>query len=403
MNTPFLFDTRTIYALGAAVLWLSGLIVFLAIPAYPPDLRRVGRRWAAASAILGTAYGATAFTRGGSDPIPIIGGHLMTILATCTYFDAVTALGERGGFDWRSYLPVPLVFASAYYFSLVSPDRAHRVAVLSAVTAWQGLRNAYLLFRSRGEPKTFVRASAAAFGTWGLLLVARTGSALEGRFPISPFITTRFEQVFLSSSVIVCVFLSFSFLIIGGERLGASLRASEAQYRSSFEDAREQSIRDPLTNLYNRRYFDDVVPRDAAEAERSGKSLLLAVLDVDRFKEINDRWGHHAGDRLLLALTGVLSREVRKADLVCRIGGDEFLVVLRNTEPDEGTRLGERLCAAFAGCGVDVGDGAAVNGSLSIGLAHYHAGRETIDETLRRADGALYEAKRRGANRVVYS
>jgi len=87
---------------------LGGVIVLLAIASYPAALRRIGRRWAAASAFMRAACARTAFTRFGADPIPIVGRHLMAILATCTYFDAVTVLCEHREPDWRSYLPLPL-------------------------------------------------------------------------------------------------------------------------------------------------------------------------------------------------------------------------------------------------------------------------------------------------------
>ena len=403
MSPAFSLDTRTIYSLGSLILWASGLIVFFGSASYTGDLRRIGRRWASAGALLGTAYAVTAFTRVSVDPLPVIFGHVFTVLATCTYFEAVTELSGRRPYGWRSYLPALVVTVSAFEFSVASPDRAHRIAVLSAVTGWQAARNALVLFRSRSEPRNYMRASAGAFALWALLLATRTAVSLgmPGLFPSSPFLTSTFEQGFLCLTVVVCVVLSFSFLIIRSERLGASLRASESEHRAISERAREDSLRDPLTNLYNRRYFEEAISRDEAQAARSGEPLAVAALDIDRFKQTNDRYGHVAGDDALLALSGVLSREVRKSDLACRMGGDEFVIVLRNTPLPEALRLGDRLRGAFAAEAIEIGGGNAVHCSISIGMALYRAGRETIKDAMRRADEALYEAKRLGGDRVA--
>jgi diguanylate cyclase (GGDEF)-like protein/PAS domain S-box-containing protein len=176
-------------------------------------------------------------------------------------------------------------------------------------------------------------------------------------------------------------------------------RLAEIEYLN--ERLREQSIRDPLTNLFNRRYFEEAIPREAAYAVRSGEPLTIAALDIDLFKRVNDENGHAAGDALLQAFAGVLSREARASDLACRMGGDEFLVILRSTPLDTAIHLVERWRTAFSASPIDLGGGSVVRSSVSIGVALFHAGRETIEDAMRRADSALYEAKRLGRDRVV--
>jgi diguanylate cyclase (GGDEF)-like protein/PAS domain S-box-containing protein len=165
----------------------------------------------------------------------------------------------------------------------------------------------------------------------------------------------------------------------------------------------EQAIRDPLTNLYNRRHFEEAVRRDAAHAARAGALLTIAVLDVDCFKNVNDTYGHAVGDSVLQALAGILVREVRQSELACRMGGDEFAVVLRDTPLVAAANSADRWRAAFASAPIAAGRGGTVQASVSIGVAPYHASVESLEDAMHRADAALYEAKRLGRNRVVVS
>jgi diguanylate cyclase (GGDEF)-like protein/PAS domain S-box-containing protein len=164
---------------------------------------------------------------------------------------------------------------------------------------------------------------------------------------------------------------------------------------------REQSIRDPLTDLYNRRYFHEVITRDAAHAARRGEPLTIAALDIDLFKAVNDTHGHAAGDAVLRTLAGILSRNLRESDLACRMGGDEFVVVLRATPLDAAVRLAERWSTDFSASPIDVGGGVVLHSSVSIGVTLFHPAQEMIEDAMRRVDSALYDAKSLGRNRVV--
>jgi diguanylate cyclase (GGDEF)-like protein len=105
----------------------------------------------------------------------------------------------------------------------------------------------------------------------------------------------------------------------------------------------EQAMRDPLTGLYNRRYFDETLANHAEAASRYGRELGLVLFDLDRFKQINDAHGHAAGDGVLRAFAGTLQATARKADIACRIGGDEFAVILPETGMASARRFAERV------------------------------------------------------------
>ena len=117
------------------------------------------------------------------------------------------------------------------------------------------------------------------------------------------------------------------------------------------------------------------------------------ALDIDRFKEVNDKHGHAAGDQVLRVLAGILISGVRGSDLVCRIGGDEFVILLAGAAGDVVVERAERVRAEFAATPIDLGNGNLLRCTLSVGVAVLQGAGEGVESTLRRADAALYEAK----------
>ncbi len=164
---------------------------------------------------------------------------------------------------------------------------------------------------------------------------------------------------------------------------------------------REQAVRDPLTSLHNRRYLDETINRDMARVSRGGLPLAVAALDLDRFKEINDTHGHAAGDQVLRRMADVLRLHVRASDLVCRSGGEEFVVVMPGATLPAALASAGRWRVTFASELISVREGVSVSCTVSIGVALHHSRKETFDACLERADAALYAAKRFGRDRVV--
>ncbi|MEM7634479.1 MAG: diguanylate cyclase, partial [Pseudomonadota bacterium] len=174
------------------------------------------------------------------------------------------------------------------------------------------------------------------------------------------------------------------------------------QLRTNVARSMEMAVTDPLTGLYNRRHMDNQLEIQLANADARGSPLSILTLDVDFFKPINDTHGHDVGDRVLKELAGRLKEQVRTIDLCCRIGGEEFLIVLPGTQLQVGFTVAERLRRTISAVPFDVG---ASSGPLaitvSIGVAGYGTAGDTPEVILKRADEALYKAKRTGRNRVV--
>jgi diguanylate cyclase (GGDEF)-like protein len=163
---------------------------------------------------------------------------------------------------------------------------------------------------------------------------------------------------------------------------------------------RNLSVRDPLTGLFNRRYMEESLQREIATAQRKNRTLAVVILDLDYFKKFNDTFGHEAGDFLLREVGSLLSRKSRIGDIACRFGGEEFVLIYPEAEPDIAIQLAEQLRVAIQGLHLQQFGRSLGQVSASFGLAFFPHHGNTADQLLRAADKALYEAKAAGRNRV---
>ncbi len=165
-----------------------------------------------------------------------------------------------------------------------------------------------------------------------------------------------------------------------------------------YEDLYDQARRDALTGLVNRRVFTERIQQEVRNAERYGHPLALACLDLDHFKAVNDKMGHAEGDEVLRKVSKAISRIVRDSDLLARVGGDEFALLLPNTHEERAVVLTQRLCDEVRSLNV------AAPGSpplgVSIGLACWQEGLDT-EAWMEQADAALYRAKAAGRSQVA--
>jgi len=161
---------------------------------------------------------------------------------------------------------------------------------------------------------------------------------------------------------------------------------------------REEAIRDTLTGLYNRRFFDELAPVLLADADRSGSTLAAVMVDIDHFKQLNDRHGHLAGDDVLRATGVFLRQNVRQSDVVIRMGGEEFLILFPHTQEEQSFERIETIRDNFARQSIEY-DGILINATFSAGMALYPVDAHSMNDLLRLADTALYQAKNSGRNR----
>jgi len=189
-------------------------------------------------------------------------------------------------------------------------------------------------------------------------------------------------------------------------RLATTAQAIAEQVALSLSNAklrqvlRDQSIKDPLTGLFNRRYMEETLGRELVRAERQKTSLSLIVLDIDHFKHINDTHGHPAGDSILRKTGHFLGSSVRESDVACRYGGEEFILILPDCPKEAALAKARELCERTrvltfpeAGGGVEI--------TASFGVSSFPADGIEPQSLIQAADAALYVAKRSGRNRVA--
>ena len=181
---------------------------------------------------------------------------------------------------------------------------------------------------------------------------------------------------------------------------GLFLGRVQRRHRDAQRELAATTLTDRLTGLYNYGTFVDYLHNEVTKVDRYGGELALLMLDLDHFKQFNDRHGHEAGNELLRRLGGAVGSLVRDADVAARYGGEEFAVLIRGDE-SQGYELAERLRRAVETVTVDVRGGEKVCATISVGIATYPAGAADEAELIESADAALYESKRRGRNRVT--
>lgn len=170
--------------------------------------------------------------------------------------------------------------------------------------------------------------------------------------------------------------------------------------REKFQQGLELAITDSLTGLYNRRYMESHLGAMVEDGLTNDKPVSLLIFDIDFFKSVNDTYGHAAGDAVLKEFSQRIAQNVRGVDLACRMGGEEFVVVMPDTDLTYAKMVAERLRMRIGETPFKIDDGHDLNVTVSIGIAVVEGAGDTAEKLIERADAALYRAKREGRNRV---
>ena len=182
---------------------------------------------------------------------------------------------------------------------------------------------------------------------------------------------------------------------------GSSIDETAAEIERMLKHLREDSIRDSLTSLHNRRYLTEVLSRELTKAHKKGRTIGVISADLDHFKRINDTFGHDIGDKVLVAAANILSQSIRGSDIVCRVGGEEFTMILPGASLDATRIRAEGIREAIAGLDIEYQGGHIGPITVSLGVTIFPDGGTDFESLLRGADRALYQAKHSGRNRVA--
>ncbi len=198
-------------------------------------------------------------------------------------------------------------------------------------------------------------------------------------------------------------FIAIKLDITKRRQMEANLRLAKEELQAAFEHEQQLARIDALTGVNNRRYLYKLAEHEFDVAMRYQQPLSVIMFDLDHFKNINDAFGHAIGDRMLERVAQVARAQLRDADLIGRYGGEEFVVLLPVTNAQQAYLLAERIRAGAAEIRIETGDGSSATATLSIGIAEALRAPQdkSVEDAIRRADEAMYAAKKAGRNRSV--
>ncbi len=207
-----------------------------------------------------------------------------------------------------------------------------------------------------------------------------------------------FSQEFFLFAGFVVALCGFTIMGVEYSDLRVDLQRRHSELKKAFTRIEELAVTDELTGLYNRRYLMQALSQQRALANRSRYRFVLCFIDLDHFKKVNDQYGHPFGDKVLKKFAELVDLSLREVDIGARIGGEEFVLVLADTNLDAARQVCERMSKKWMQCSFK--EAPNLTPTLSVGVTAYrHA--ERIEDTLERADQLLYEAKESGRNRIV--
>jgi len=278
-----------------------------------------------------------------------------------------------------------LIFTGVMWTTLVTPHAGLSAAILPVVSALSLLLSGAMIIRHREQTRSAEWASAITMIIFAL-----------GQFPAAVFIYGLGPN---SDVVMPLMFSHPSILLVPAGYIGMAMFVIFMLASDLYEDMKEIAVRDQLTALFNRRGFGEQGAIAFANARRADQVVSVIAADIDHFKSVNDEFGHGIGDEALRHFAALLSENRRVEDIVARIGGEEFVLVLPGTDIREATSIADELCIRMATSPM-VTDGRQIVMTSSFGVASIAEQDTCLTDLVIKADRALYRSKRAGRNRV---
>lgn len=372
------FDLRAVILLGGFLGGLMAVVLYFQKRSYPASIDGLGH-WAVASAIIFASaplFGARGFL---PDFLTVIIASLLLVSGMVLLYIGSSRF-YRVAIDLRPWLAgIAGVGLALAWFSYGYPSYNWRLLAFSSFAAVLFARHALLVWR-QGAPRFSTRFVITVLLAEVLVLILRAASAFSGDsadlLQASPI-----QTVYISAFVVTMLMLTVGLVLLATDRL-----REELEYLATH---------DSLTGVLNRRAFMEVAELELARCRRSGHVMSILMMDLDRFKQLNDTHGHLVGDQVLCDLTERIALLLRRSDRLGRFGGEEFVLLLPETNREAAAVVAERIRAAVEKAGK------LPSYTVSIGVACNVVSDTSLDALLARADAALYEAKADGRNRVV--
>lgn len=377
-------DIRTlIVVLLAQVSLLGALAIYF--ESRQPGTRAMGV-WGAGLIVVAVGYALIAMRGAIPDLLSITVANTLLMGANLIFYRSLRIFGGKSVDDPLGLAALAATTILIYVFSEIAPNLGLRVVAVSTISGFLFLRNA-LELRGMAPPEVRIsrRFMESVYWLVVALMVFRVAASLH-----SPGVDLMAPSV--SQSVF---FLAVLLLTTAGS---FGMFWMEIQYLH-LELAR-QAARDSLTGMLNRRAFMAEFERELARVRRGGTVLSLAMFDLDHFKKLNDLYGHPAGDEVLRSIAATMQASIRQPDILGRYGGEEFALLMPDTDADMAMRVAGRIRVAVQMHGVEW-NGRPLSITLSGGIAAFGVNGVTSDALIAAADAALYEAKRAGRNRIL--
>ena len=282
--------------------------------------------------------------------------------------------------------------AGLLYFTYVHPSLIARIYICSGCFAVFAAARSVILFAHRDpvaeevEPQSSLHPLLAALAWLQVAIVAVQAARIV--------LTALYPPVEIVHMDIIQSGATYLNLILNAGAGFGLIWLAQALHR---RELNRMAQTDSLTGLLNRRAFEEILARELRRSQHGATPLAILLVDIDRFKNVNDTWGHQAGDVVIRRVGMALRNNLRPGDALSRFGGEEYLILLRDATAEQSAEVAERICANIAALAELPGD---VRLTVSIGVAQSH-GADTPDELLRRCDQAMYLSKEGGRNLVT--
>jgi len=389
-----LLDIRT-FAISTALI-LSILAVVMLVYQTHRKIYRGFRSWVWAQIMFALAYLMFGTRNILPDLFSIIIGN--SVLLAGFFF---ARQGYRKFFDRHPYtkrsdiILLVLVILSLFVFTYVYTSYQIRTIIISIVACWVCMQITWeLVWDVPNEMKPGAFFGAFFFELVSLITLHRMYEAITQPEQVDFLLPTLANISIYALAIFVATASSFAALMLTSTRLELELKMTQ-------DELELLANTDPLTGLYNRRYFKEVAQQEFVRARRFNQSFGILFADLDHFKSINDTYGHDRGDAVLAHIAHIIKRQVRQVDVVARLGGEEFIVLLIQSNEQSIPDVARRVREAIEKNIVEM-DGDNIQCTVSIGISSLSSEDNSIEDIIKRADSAMYVAKENGRNRVQF-